>query len=128
MDLFVKTLAKNVPMIILFFLFGAVFLLNIPTTSAAPQFWFSWQAGNYAPSWYQGKVLPIVGSPITVNFELIDNGQIADISQNKIRWYVNDRLIINETNGLGIQSARFRIPDYAVNAVELRVSVVGYQA
>lgn len=113
--------------IALLFLLTAVFLLDTSKTSAAPQFWFSWSAGNYAPAWYQGKVLPIVGSPITASFELVDNGQIADVSGKKIRWYVNDRMIMNETGGLGIQSVKFNVPDYAVNGVEVRVSVVGYQ-
>jgi hypothetical protein len=112
---------------IIFLLLTAVFLLNIPKTSAASQFWFSWEAGNYAPSWYQGKVLPIVGSPLAVSFELVDNGALADLSQSKIRWYVNDRLIINENSGLGIQSVSFNVPDYANNAIEVRVSIVDYQ-
>lgn len=103
-------------------------LLTIPVNAqTAPQFMISWKADSYAPSWYQGKVFPTRGSRVEVAFELIDNGKIADISKSKIRWYVNDRLVLNEKNGLGIKTHSFRVVDYPGQDVEVRIVVVDYK-
>lgn len=91
-----------------------------------PQFLVSWQAQNYAPSWYQGKILPTKGTPINISFELIDNGKIADLSKTTVRWYVNDNLVLNENNGLGIKNLKINIPDYSGGQTEIRIVVLDY--
>lgn len=96
-------------------------------TAIKPQFMVSWQVASYAPSWYQGKIFPTKGSRINVTFELIDSGKIADLSKLKVRWYVNDDLVLNEKNGLGIKSYSFRANDYAGQDTEIRIAVVGYK-
>ncbi|KKR89267.1 MAG: hypothetical protein UU85_C0004G0108 [Candidatus Wolfebacteria bacterium GW2011_GWA2_42_10] len=113
----------------LVFLFSAFcFLLSAFGANAqtAPQFLVSWKAQSYVPSWYQGKIFPTNGSRIDVNFELIDNGKIADISKKVIRWYVNDELMKNEKNGLGIKSFSFNAADYPGKETEIRIAMPDY--
>lgn len=110
------------------FLLGLVFLLlPLITTAASPKFLVSWQVQNYAPSWYQGKVLPIYQTPIEITFELVDGGKLADLSTTKIRWYINDKLVKNEIDGLGIKSLKIITPDYNGNETKIRMSIVDYR-
>lgn len=96
--------------------------------SPAPEFLASWQANSYVPSWYQGKIFPVYGSRIDVNFELIDNGKIADLSKNIVRWYVNDDLMINEQNGLGIKKLSFVNNYFYGGELEVKISLPDYKS
>ena len=93
----------------------------------APQFLVSWQADSYVPSWYQGKIFPTNGSKIGVNFELLENGKIVNLSKIKVRWYINDKLIRNESNGLGIKSLSFTTSDYPGYETEVRITLPDYK-
>ncbi len=106
------------------------FFINIAgaqTVGSQPQFLVSWKADNYAPSWYSGKISPTKNSKIDITFELIDNGKIADLSKLKVRWYINDKLVLNEKNGLGIKSYSFNVNDYAGQDTEIRITILGYK-
>ncbi len=108
-------------------LFSIFYFLNSNIVNAANQeFLVSWQADSYAPSWYQGKILPTKDTNINVRFDLINNGKIVDLSKNKIRWYVNDKLIINENSGLGIKTFNTVISDYPGQETEIRISIFDY--
>lgn len=115
--------------IFLFIILISTFLfLNFAgAQTAAPQFLVSWHSKNYSPSWYQGKVFPTKGSSLEVSFELIDNGKIADLSKEKVRWYVNDDLIKNEENGLGLKSVNFSTRDYPGRITEIRIEIFHYK-
>lgn len=104
----------------------AFLFLNL-ADAASPQFLVSWQSKNYAPSWYQGKIFPTKGSMVEVSFELMDNGKIADLSKEKIRWYINDKLEKNENSGLGIKSLMFSMPDYFGRTTEVRIEIFHYK-
>lgn len=109
------------------FLFSVSFaLLPFNTMAAEPQFLISWQAENYAPSWYSGKILPTKDTSVEISFELIDKGKLANLSKTKVRWYVNDELVKNEKNGLGIKSLKIITPNYSGQETEIRISVVDY--
>ncbi len=69
-----------------------------------PAFFVSWKTNSYTPSWYSGKRLPSLGSSLNVSFDLIEGGKVVDLSSEKIRWYINNKLFKNENNGLGIKS------------------------
>jgi hypothetical protein len=105
------------------FLFSAFYFAGAQTQ---PQFMVSWQAGNYAPNWYEGKILPVKGTAVKASFELVDNGKIADLSKIKIRWYVNGKLAINEDSGLGIKNYEFSVSGYAGQNAEVRIVAVDY--
>lgn len=99
---------------------------NFSYAQAVPQFLISWEAKNYIPDWYSGKILPTAKTNVEVSFELIDNGKPVDLSGVKVRWYVNDKLVKNENNGLGIKKINFTTPNYFGQEVEIRIAVVDY--
>ena len=103
------------------------YLLLATPALAAPQFLVSWRANSYVPSWYEGKVLPSRGTPITISFEIVDGGRIANLGGTAVRWYINDKLVRNETSGLGIQSISFAIPDYGGQETEVRIAIPNYR-
>lgn len=107
------------------YLFFAIFYFVDAQT--APQFLVSWQADSYAPSWYQGKIFPTHGSKIDINFELLESGKIINLSKTKVRWYINDNLIKNEKNGLGIKFLSFVANDYPGQETEIRITLPDYK-
>ncbi|MBI4993841.1 hypothetical protein HZC33_02720 [Candidatus Wolfebacteria bacterium] len=116
-------------LIFLFFAFYSLFFASSANAQVAtvPQFLISWKAQSYAPNWYGGKIFPNRGSRIEVAFELIDNGKIADISKLRVRWYINDKLVLNEKQGLGLKTYSFRVFDFPGQDIEARISVLGYK-
>lgn len=118
---------KFLTFLIVIFIFAFLFLNFTAVASFQPQFLVSWQAQNYGPSWYQGKIFPTKDSIIDVRFELIENNKIVDISNEKIRWYLNDDLIKNEENGLGIKSLKFLMSDYPGQVAEIKMQIFHYK-
>ncbi len=118
---------SDVKRFLTFILIFTFLFLNFSNAQTSPQFLSSWRAENYASSWYQGKILPTYQSPVEISFELIDTGKTADLSKTKVRWYVNDNLVLNENNGLGIKNLKVNIPDYATQETEIRIAVVDYK-
>ena len=129
--------------ILIFFslLFTIYYLLFTPVhAQTAPEFMVSWQTQNYVPVWYVGKIFPTNGARISVRFDLIDNGRVADLlsptcekmNDNKahpcrVRWYVNDDLRINEDNGFGIKTFSFANTSvYDGNDIEVHISIPNY--
>lgn len=113
----------------IFFILFSAFLVFFSNAQAAsvPQFLVSWQASSYVPDWYRGKVFPSAGSKVSVGFDLVNNGKIVDLSKTAIRWYVNDNLIVNENNGLGIKNFTFINNDvYGGNEIDIRITLPNY--
>lgn len=96
-------------------------------SAAAPQFFATWRAESFTPSWYAGKTYPTKGTPVRVSFELIDSGKIADLSNTIVRWYVDDTLAKNENDGRGIKTLAFSVPDYAGQETQVRISIPSYR-
>ncbi|MBI2514806.1 hypothetical protein HYV91_01280 [Candidatus Wolfebacteria bacterium] len=46
-----------------------------------------------------------------------------ELSETKVRWYVNDQLMKNEENGLGIKFLKFTVPDYGGGETEVRIAL-----
>ncbi len=109
---------------VFYFLF---FVFSADAQSSPIQFLTSWKADSYAPSWYGGKILPSLGSNIRVNFELMDNGKIVDLSGVVVRWYVDDDLMSNEDEGLGIKSLKIMAPQATGDDIKVRIAVVCYK-
>jgi hypothetical protein len=116
-----KTLLAGLGMV------SALFILFTASTAiaAGPQFLITWKAtGSYAPSLYQGKVLPTYGSQITASLEIVSaSGNIADISGKTIYWYLNDTLL---GGGTGVQRITFPPFGDAPNAMTLKVELPNY--
>lgn len=100
--------------------------LHFASAQSSPQFLVSWQAQSYVPSWYSGKVFPTQGSAVEITFEVLNNGKIVNISGNKVRWYINDKLIKNENDGLGIKSLKTYATGYAGFDLEARIVIPDY--
>lgn len=94
---------------------------------AETEFMTSWQARTYVPAWYEGRVLPTYESPITIAFELLEDGKIVDLSNTAVRWYVDGRLLKNELNGLGIKKILVINKKYGGDTTEIRISIPNYK-
>ena len=105
------------------FLFSS---FNFAYAQAGYEFLTSWKADSFTPTWYQGKVLPTRGSRVSVSFELLNNGKVSNLSNTAVRWYVNDNLMKNENNSLGIKNYSFTVTDYPGNNIEVRIAIPDY--
>ncbi|MEK7640889.1 MAG: hypothetical protein AAB389_02745 [Patescibacteria group bacterium] len=87
-------------------LLSAVYLLltTLATAQQAPELMVTWKSDNYAPSAYQGKILPIDGSKVEVALELIDGSKIANISGKQINWLINNDEL---KSGIGLKNISF---------------------
>jgi hypothetical protein len=108
-------------------LISSFLVLSHSNAQTTPQFLVSWQAQSFVPGWYQGKIFPTYQSPLEINFELLISGKIVDLSKTKIRWYMNDKLVKNEDDGLGIKSLKITVPDYPGQETEIRISLPDYR-
>lgn len=103
------------------------FIGQIGYAQTAPQFLVSWQANSYVPSWYAGKIFPTKDTAVEISFELLDDGKPANLSKIAIRWYINDKLVKNESDGLGIKYLKFIANDYPGQDTEIRISIPSYK-
>jgi len=65
----------------------------------------TWQAQNFVPADYLGKILPTTGAPIKVGLEMVNENKIQNLAQTNIRWYIDEKLL---TQGLGLKQIFFR--------------------
>jgi hypothetical protein len=113
--------------VIVLLIYYFINVLFVQAADSSPQFLVSWQAYNYVPSWYTGKILPSPGTLVEVRFDLIDKGKMIDLSQFRVRWYLNNKLIQNENNGLGLQYLKFIVPELTREGdIEIRIVVLDY--
>jgi hypothetical protein len=95
----------------------------IPAQSQTPAVVVTWQAQNYAPSTYRGKVLPAPGSTVVAMVEIIEKGKIANLSQELINWYLDGEFL---QGGVGLQEVVFKIGSYVGTSAQLRVRIPNY--
>lgn len=110
--------------IILFIILYSLFLIPRVSAQMEPEFMVTWKANNYVPSDYQGKILPISGTAVDVNFEIIENGKFADLSKTEIFLYANDNLI---KSGKGIKSLNFVADRTAGTSQLVEIIIPNYQ-
>ncbi len=108
-------------------IFAAAFVGRVSSARAATDFMTSWQAKTYVPAWYIGKAMPAYQSFITVGFELIDDGKIADLSKTIVRWYIDDKLFKNEDNGVGIKKVTVYNQKYGGDVTSIKISIPNYK-
>ncbi|MCR4275232.1 MAG: hypothetical protein NUV83_00540 [Candidatus Wolfebacteria bacterium] len=106
---------------------GQFFTFNFVSAQSGYDFLTSWKADGFVPAWYEGKILPSRGSRVSISFELINNGKISDLSNTVVRWYINDNLVKNENDGLGIKKYLFTVTDYPGNNTEVRIALPDYK-
>ncbi len=93
--------------------------------TSPPQLLFTWRASTYAPADFRGKLLPVGGSRITASFEVVDRGQLVNLSKQLITWRLNNKFM---TRGLGIQTVNFRLADIPLETVEsVQIQLTDYK-
>lgn len=92
----------KIKIVFLVFSLGVWFWANAQTV---PQVILTWQAQNFVPAEYSGKILPAPGTNIKVGLEVIKENKIQDLSKINIRWYLDGKLL---TQGLGLKEINFR--------------------
>ncbi len=113
----------------IFFIIVLIFLFSIFSSASAqssPEFLVSWEAENYAPVWYSGKILPIAGTKVGISFNLFEAGRPVSLLNNTIRWYVNGKLVQNENDGLGIKSLKTTALNDGNNQMSVRITIIDY--
>lgn len=93
-------------------------------TSPSPEFFVTWKAINsHIPPFYIGKALPSYGSQVMAEVALISNGNVADLSQQTIYWYLNGTLIGGGTGATKVTFIPFGTPP---NSLTLKVELPSY--
>lgn len=112
----------TVGIIITVFGFLLVGKLNVNAQSTEPKIMLTWQTLSYTPPEFKGKALPTTNSPIVASVEVFDTstGQLINLSDKEIRWYIDGILIKNSP---GEQRLIFRAPKVAPKTTKLRVEV-----
>ncbi len=108
-------------LVVVFFAGGAAQKSRAQTT--APRFMTTWQAKSYAPPQYKGKILPTLSSQITVAFDVLDKGKVADLSKQTINWYLGGQIL---GSGKGMQTITFLAPESNLGDLELSVELPDY--
>jgi len=98
-------------------LFLAVSFVN---AQSAPEFLISWRAESYVPPDFQGKPLPIAGSPLTVSFELLEAGKPISLAGKEIYWFIDEKSF---SAGRGKQSVTFPTPAEKKGFIDVRIEV-----
>jgi hypothetical protein len=99
-----------------------VLAARITSAAEKPKLLVTWSARTYTPADYAGKVLPSMGSEITVSFDLIQNGKLIDISSYPILWYLDNHFIQNNE---GTHTITLTIPP-GEERREMRIEVSDY--
>lgn len=92
--------------------------------TSQPQFIVTWRASkSFAPSSYQGRILPNQGSSITASLGLISQGKFVNLNSQTIYWYLNDNLL---GGGVGKRQITFQPYGGAPNTLALKVELPNY--
>lgn len=103
------------------------FGIVISSAHAEADFMVGWQTKTSAPAWFKGRGFPTYQSFITVGFELIENGKVVDLSKTAVRWYVDGKLLKNESDGLGIRQVTVFNKKYGGEVVEMKIVIPDYR-
>lgn len=85
---------------------------------SAPEFLVSWRAASYAPSDYQGKILPSNGSRVEVGFDLIDKNKIVDLSRQNISWFLGNNFL---RSGVGLKKLTLNLTDNRAQTIRITI-------
>lgn len=110
-------------------IFGVVTLAaasGVYAQTAQPQLVVTWRtSGSYAPSDYQGKILPGYGARIIASLEAFSGGSILNLKSQTIYWYLNDVLL---GGGVGVQTISFPPFGEPPTNMTLRVELPRYSS
>ncbi len=106
----------------LFLLFNFCFLLSVFPAAAqtASRVLITWQAQNFVPAEYQGKILPAPGANVKLGLELVITNKIQDLSKADILWYLDEKLL---GRGQGLKQINFTATKGATDSHFVRVII-----
>ena len=99
----------------------STFGVNAQTNS---QVLITWQAQNFVPAEYPGKILPSPGTNIKLGLEVIKENKLQDLSKINIRWYLDGKLL---TQGLGLKETNFFVNKGATYSHFVRAVIIDKQ-
>ncbi|MDD5547928.1 MAG: hypothetical protein PHN74_03510 [Candidatus Pacebacteria bacterium] len=103
--------------------FGGAVLALACNAQAAPEFLITWKANTFVPADYQGKIFPTQNSSVSVGFEVIDGGKIADISKKEIQWKLERSMV---KSGVGLKSASLIMPA-SIKDQMVQINIINYK-
>lgn len=100
-------------------------LILVPciTFGANPTLIATWKARSYTPLSYNGKSLPVGGTPIDIALTLIDNNRAINLSGVEIRWYQEGALA---ARGKGRTTFSLIAPRTGQDAIGIRATIPHY--
>lgn len=111
-------------------LFIALFFGTVSTafaqSSAAPYLITTWrvQEGSFAPSGYQGKLLPNTDSSVSAAVTLVEKGLAIDLAPYTVRWSLSGKQI---ASGKGLARVDVSLPTKRTGQYLLRADVLNYK-
>lgn len=98
----------------------ALLVLSTSAQTQPAQVFITWKARNFYPSYFEGKALPTLNSPVTVSMEAAKNGAWLDTSPYDISWELDGKYI---GGGRGVKQATFIVTKGAGDTHFIRVSM-----
>jgi len=98
---------KKIVFLSALFVFPFLFLsaANAQTSSpAASQVFITWQAQDFTPADYQGKIIPSARTTVKLGLELLNQNKFQDLSKANIIWYLDGNFL---TSGQGLKETSF---------------------
>ena len=97
---------------------------NLGSAQIAPEFMITWKSNSYVPASYAGKIMPTRNTPINISLELKEDGKLANLSKNEVRWFVNNKL---KQSGVGLKNFTFA-PELTANQPQIiRIAIINYR-
>lgn len=94
------------------------------TNQPTPTLILTWQAHSFVPSSYPGKVLPARDSSVDLALEFIVNGKITPLTDQTVRWTVNDRFLAANTS---LTNISFKLDQFTTRTYTVTATVKDYQ-
>ncbi len=95
---------KITKLIITAIFLAVIFKLPVGSAQSSPVFWITWTTDSYAPNSYEGKILPANSANVSVSFELFENGKPLNLSNQEVRWFMNN---VIAAKGVGLKTFAF---------------------
>lgn len=89
-----------------------------------PQLMITWRANTLAPAWYQGKILPMSGSGVTVTLAGVMGTSFINLANENISWSVDGKFL---QRGRGLRTVTVTVPFGATTNRSVTAQIEGYQ-
>src|SRR3989344_4179426 len=113
---------KKMHIVALLFVF--LFVITAPPVGSqtSPIFLVTWSADSYVAPLFEGRPLPTTGTPVSVAFELVENGRFVSLGAQEVRWFLGGTLAQKSAGGktfaftargsVGAHQLRIELPNF----------------